>query len=56
MKIYKPKEFAELLGVCVLTLQNWDNSGKLKAKRTPTNRRFYTQEDYDNFMTSSLKD
>ena len=33
---YKPKEFAELLNVSVLTLQRWDNAGKLKAFRTPT--------------------
>ncbi|MGD1806778.1 MerR family DNA-binding transcriptional regulator, partial [Dapis sp. BLCC M126] len=30
----KPNEFAERLGVSVKTLQRWDNSGKLKAKRT----------------------
>ena len=37
-KNYKPKEFAELLNVSVLTLQRWDNARKLKAYRTPTNR------------------
>ena len=35
-KNYKPKEFAELLNVSVLTLQRWDNAGKLKAFRRPT--------------------
>jgi len=56
-KNYKPKEFAELLNVSVLTLQRWDNSGKLKAYRTPTNRRYYTYEQYQNYMgiTSSSK-
>ena len=49
-KNYKPKEFAELLNVSVLTLQRWDNAGKLKAFRTPTNRRFYTYEQYKEFM------
>ena len=43
---YKPKEFAELLNVSVITLQRWDNDGKLKAFRTPTNRRYYTYEQY----------
>lgn len=43
---YKPKEFAELLGISVITLQRWDNAGKLKAFRTPTNRRYYTYEQY----------
>ena len=39
-KHYKPKEFSELLNVSVITLQRWDNDGKLKAFRTPTNRRY----------------
>ena len=49
-KNYKPKEFAELLNVSVLTLQRWDNAGKLKAYRTPINRRYYTYEQYQNYM------
>ena len=48
-KHYKPKEFAELLNVSVLTLQRWDNAGKLKAFRTPTDRRYYTYEQYKEF-------
>ena len=46
IKHYKSKEFAELLNVLVITLQRWDNDGKLKAFRTPTNRRYYTYEQY----------
>ena len=42
----KIKEFADLIGVCPDTLRNWDNSGKLKAYRTITNYRYYTQEHY----------
>ena len=45
---YKPKDFAELLGVSVKTLQRWDREGILKANRTPTNRRYYT---YDNIFS-----
>lgn len=41
---YKPKEFSELINVSVRTLQRWDVEGKLKAFRTPTNRRYYTYE------------
>ena len=41
---YKPKDFAELLGVSVKTLQRWDREGILKANRTPTNRRYYTYD------------
>lgn len=42
----KPKEMAERLNVTVRTLQRWDNDGILKAYRTPTNRRYYTEEQY----------
>ncbi|MBV0931042.1 IS607 family transposase [Lentilactobacillus sp. IMAU92037] len=42
----KPKELAERLGVSVKTLQKWDSQGKLPAKRTVTNRRYYTEADY----------
>ena len=43
---YKPKDFAELLNVSVKTLQRWDRKGILVAKRTPTNRRYYTYNQY----------
>ena len=46
---YKPKDFAELLGVSVKTLQHWDRDGILKANRTPTNRRYYTYDQYLQF-------
>ena len=44
MKRYKVGEFAKLLNVTVKTLQNWDKQGTLKAYRTPSNQRFYTEE------------
>ncbi|MGO1044277.1 IS607 family transposase [Clostridioides difficile] len=43
---YKPKEFAELINISVRTLQRWDVEWKLKAFRTPTDRRYYTYEQY----------
>ena len=46
---YKPKDFSELLGVSVKTLQRWDREGTLKANRTPTNRRYYTYAQYLQF-------
>ena len=46
---YKPKDFAELLGVSVKTLQRWDREEILKAKRTPTDRRYYTYDQYLEF-------
>lgn len=49
VKNYKPKDFSKLLGVSVTTLQRWDNKGVLKAHRTPTNRRYYTYDQYLDF-------
>ena len=49
IKNYKPKDFAELLGVSVKTLQRWDRDGILKANRTPTDRRYYTYDQYLQF-------
>lgn len=45
-KNLKPKEFAELVNRTVNTLQKWDREGRLKAYRTPTNRRYYTYDQY----------
>lgn len=50
-----PKEFAKRIGKTVKTLQRWDNSGKLIAHRTPTNRRFYTEQQYNDFMGVTTK-
>src|SRR5258706_10909824 len=43
---YSPKNFSKLVGVSVFTLQRWDRNGTLTAHRTPTNRRYYTHEQY----------
>ena len=53
---YKPKDFAELLGVSVKTLQRWDREGTLKANRTPTDRRYYTYDQYLQFKGISTED
>ncbi len=55
-KHYKLKEFAELLNVSVITLQRWDNDDKLKVFRTPTNRRYYTYEQYLEYKGIHKKD
>lgn len=49
LKNYKPKEFAELLNVSVKTLQRWDRENILNAHRTPTDRRYYTYDQYLQF-------
>ena len=53
MSNYKPQEFAEMIGVSVKTLQRWDKEGKLKAYRTPTDRRYYTHKQYVDYMGES---
>ena len=50
MDIYKPNEFAELVGVSVKTLQRWDNDGKLKAYHSPSDRRYYTHKQYMDYI------
>ena len=52
---YKPKDFAELLGVSVKTLQRWDREGILKANRTPTDRRYYTYDQYLQFKGINIE-
>lgn len=49
----KPKEMAQKLGVSISTLQRWDREGVLKAYRNPKNRRYYTEEQYLNYMGMS---
>src|SRR2546422_3494294 len=44
--IYTPKQFGQLIGKSVNTLQKWDRKGILKAHRAPTNRRYYTHDQY----------
>lgn len=44
--MYSPKEFGALIGKSVITLQKWDRKGILIAHRSPTNRRYYTHDQY----------
>lgn len=48
--IYKVGKAAKLLGVSRVTLQKWDREGKLVANRNETNRRYYTDEQINNFL------
>ena len=43
--MYTPAQFARRVNVSVKTIQKWDRLGILPAKRTITNRRYYTDED-----------
>ena len=53
--MYKPNQFAEMIGVSVKTLQRWDNDGKLIANRTPTDRRYYTHKQYLDYVNESKR-
>ena len=53
MNVYKPKEFAKMIGVSVVTLQRWDREGKFKAFRMPSDRRYYTDKQYTEYMENS---
>ena len=49
----KLQDMANRLGVSIKTLQRWDREGILVAKRTPTNRRYYTEEQYMSYVGKS---
>ena len=53
---YKPNEFATMVGVSVKTLQRWDNEDILKAFRTPSNRRYYTNQQYMEYIGKTISD
>ena len=46
-------EMAKRLNVSVKTLQRWDREGILVAKRTPTDRRYYTEDQYLEYIGAS---
>ena len=48
-------DMAKRLGVSVKTLQRWDREGILVAKRNPNNRRYYTEDQYLEYIGSSNK-
>jgi len=54
MRIYKPREFGALINRSVKTLQRWDYEGRLKAHRTPQNRRYYTHDQYLEYKVSQI--
>ena len=39
-----------MVGKSVKTLQRWDNEGLLVAHRSPTNRRYYTHDQYLTYL------
>jgi hypothetical protein len=51
----KINEMAKRLGVSIKTLQRWDRDGILIAKRTPTDRRYYTEDQYLEYIGSTTE-
>lgn len=56
MNTYSTGEMAKKLGVSLRTLQRWDNEGLLNAYRTPTNRRYYTEEQLNKYFGNEVSD
>lgn len=54
-KHYSISEFADMVGYHLRTLQILDNKGIFKAKRTASNHRYYTDEDYYLFLEQIAK-
>jgi len=54
--MYTVSQFAKRVGVVVKTLQRWDRQGILKARRTITNRRYYTDEELAKALQLSRED
>ena len=42
---------AKYIGVSRDTLRRWEKKGKILPKRSPTNRRYYTQEQLDTLLS-----
>lgn len=53
MTVLKPKDVAQRLGITTRTLQTWDRKGIFKAKRSPTNRRFYTEDQVQQYLNKN---
>lgn len=49
-------EAARLMGLHVKTLQRWDRAGRLVSQRTSTNRRYYTQQQVDEYLRTPTKE
>ncbi len=54
-KMFKPAEFAELVGVSVPTLRRWDRLGILRANRNPGGSLYYTMEHYRQYLNQPDK-
>ena len=54
--MYTSKQFADLIEISVTTLINWERVNILvPARKTPTGRRFYTDEQYWAYVNQDYK-
>lgn len=44
-ELISPKKTAKMLGVCIVTLRNWEKNGKLECVRTLGGHRRYKLEE-----------
>ncbi len=49
-------EAAKYLGISRDTLRRWGKRGKIKAVRSPTNRRYYTKKQLDKIMSTGKEE
>ena len=54
--MYSPAQFGKMIGKSVKTLQRWDSDGTLVANRNPKNRRYYTHEQYLEYIGVKAKE
>lgn len=47
---------SKYLGVSRDTLRRWERKGKIKAVRSPTNRRYYTKKQLDELMAGKVRE
>lgn len=55
MNNYTVQKFSEIIGFSKSTIRRWDKEGTLKAKRTSTNRRYYTDKDVQDVLRLPLE-
>lgn len=56
MVVYRPQEFAQMIGKSVSTLRRWDKEEKLIAKRSIGGQRYYDDADYKKALKVENKD
>lgn len=53
MEIYSLGRFAQLIGMSKKTVQRWDKEKKIIACRNPSGRRYYTEDQYINYIKAN---